>query len=583
MVLRVSHIVTLRHLLAHSVADLEMSLKRKNGVKFSFSVVDRRLWVSIGLAPSDDAAKKPPGPKAKLPSILPAGDVDDDDEYVDLFAEPEKRVSPAQLVQDTILAMAPLARKLLEAIEPSRFELGPLCRVHERLHLAVFPSAMVDVPEDVSEAVHAIDVVLLAGVENGRWAPGQIQATSPGFDAAVKHSRILAAIAASPRTDSNRPLEGERNATDPMLLATSILQASENARPLSDKDAKVAEELEASKQRAEAVSQSAPWTAALQTLAGVVGVQSEASDEQKLQAYAATSNRHHEVAALLKASHVRQPAPGTASAERVAIVSAWRAVRQGVHTAMLARVRELLHDDAVATAIVEAIMAGKLIDADDSLKIGSLHDASKPPPWLGGKNARFAQKLDGTAKDFVQLASALPALVLMMTEMHPCDASIGVTMAIVQAEMAKGQRVLAAADVVAGILIPLLREWSERWAAFQKSAASPLPTLGAAWAKVRVGRTVSAFMVRVENAPTHTATNPTASKEFASKGQLKSVDDQLKALRKQMASMSGDEDEDGEALTASQKRRKKKKEKALLGVAAGAGPAKTAGTPADEK
>ena len=49
---------------------------------------------------------------------------------------------------------------------------------------------------------------------------------------------------------------------------------------------------------------------------------------------------------------------------------------------------------------------------------GSIHDASKPPPWLGGKNARFAQRLDGTAKDFVQLASALPALVLMMTEMH---------------------------------------------------------------------------------------------------------------------------------------------------------------------
>ena len=65
MVLRVSHIVTLRHLLAHSVADLEMSLKRKNGVKFSFSVVDRRLWAAVGLTPSEDAEKKPPGPKAK--------------------------------------------------------------------------------------------------------------------------------------------------------------------------------------------------------------------------------------------------------------------------------------------------------------------------------------------------------------------------------------------------------------------------------------------------------------------------------------------------------------------------------------
>ena len=47
--------------------------------------------------------------------------------------------------------------------------------------------------------------------------------------------------------------------------------------------------------------------------------------------------------------------------------------------------------------------------------------------------------------------------------------------------------------------------------------------------------------------------------------------------------MSGDEDEDGEALTASQKRRKKKKEKALLGVAAGTAPAKAAETPAAEK
>ena len=171
-----------------------------------------------------------------------------------------------------------------------------------------------------------------------------------------------------------------------------------------------------------------------------------------------------------------------------------------------------------------------------------------------------------------------------MTELHPQDASIGVTMAVVQAEMAKGLRVLPAADVVAGVLMPLLREWGERWDAFQKSAASPMPTLGVAWQKVRQGRTVSAYLVRVENAPIQTGESG-STKEFASKGQLKSVDDQLKALRRRMASMSGDEDEDAEPVPG-RKNRRKNKNKGVTGTvppgtapAAPAAAAAAAGTP----
>ena len=554
MVLRTSHIVSLLHLRAHTVKELELSLKRKNGARFSFSSVDRKLWQSLDLAVESEVPKHGPAVLDSKPIVsLHSEDVEDEEMEIG-----ELNKSLVQTVPDW--SMSPCAHLLFAGVPDFKIELSTLMRVHERLHIAVMPTVPVDPPEDVEEAMQAIDVVLTAGISSGLWDSAEISAPREGVEAVVKHSRVLVAVAAqaSSRIDaSSKKNPTSDDGSGQMALASSILQASENSRPLSEKDAKVAEELEASKQRVEVVAASSSLLATMKQLAEVVGVQSAASDEQKLRAFATTCNKSEQVAALLKASHVRQPAAGTASSERVASVAAYRAIRQGVHTAQIARLRDLLADDAVAKPLVEAVAAGKLLDSDDSLKVGSIHDASKPPTWLGGKDARLGQHLNAAAKNLVQLSLALPPIILAMTELHPQDASIGVTMAVVQAEMAKGLRVLPAADVVAGVLMPLLREWGERWDAFQKSAASPMPTLGVAWQKVRLGRTVSAYLVRVENAPVQTGENG-STKEFASKGQLKSVDDQLKALRRRMASMSGDEDEEAEPVPGRKNRRKNK-------------------------
>ena len=583
MVLRTSHIVSLLHLRAHTVKELELSLKRKNGARFSFSSVDRKLWQSLDLAVEPEESKPRPTILGSKPIVsLQSDDVEDEEmEIRDL------NKSLVQLSNVPDWSMSPCAHLLFAGVPDFKIELSTLMRVHERLHIAVMPTVPVDPPEDVEEAVQAIDVVLTAGVSSGLWDSAEISAPRAGVEAVVKHSRVLVAAAAqaSSRIDANsKKSPTSDDGSGQMALASSILQASENSRPLSEKDAKVAEELEASKQRIEVVAASPSLLATMKQLAEVVGVQSAASDEQKLRAFATTCNKSEQVAALLKASHVRQPAAGTASSERVASVAAYRAVRQGVHTAQIARLRDLLADDAVAKPLVEAVAAGKLLDSDDSLKMGSMHDASKPPTWLGGKDAKLGQHLSAAAKSLVQLSLAMPPVILAMTELHPQDASIGVTMAVVQAEMAKGLRVLPAADVVAGVLMPLLREWGERWDAFQKSAASPMPTLGVAWQKVRQGRTVSAYLVRVENAPIQTGESG-STKEFASKGQLKSVDDQLKALRRRMASMSGDEDEDAEPVPG-RKNRRKNKNKGVTGTvppgtapAAPAAAAAAAGTP----
>ena len=96
MVLRTSHIVSLIHLRAHTVKELELSLKRKNGARFSFSSVDRKLWQSLGLAVEPEESKPRPTVLSSKPIVSShSEDVEDEEMEIGALNKSLEQISTA--------------------------------------------------------------------------------------------------------------------------------------------------------------------------------------------------------------------------------------------------------------------------------------------------------------------------------------------------------------------------------------------------------------------------------------------------------------------------------------------------------
>ena len=237
---------------------------------------------------------------------------------------------------------------------------------------------------------------------------------------------------------------------------------------------------------------------------------------------------------------------GTATDARLRVLAAWRAARHGVVTAVWEVLRDMLPADAKVKGLAGAILEGRFDEDKDGLTLKKLLDVASPPEWMGGSDVTWADKKSQQAKELVQLSQALSVLSLTMTLMHPSDSSVTRTMTAVQAEISKGCRTLTAADAVQGVLVPFLREMSERWESFHKSSSADMPVFSEGWEKVRKGRAIGEFMLRASQA-TIAMSQPSAAtggKEAASKGHVKQLEQQLRSMSKRLSAFTDDEEEE---------------------------------------
>ena len=390
---------------------------------------------------------------------------------------------------------------------------------------------------------------LAVGQGRGFWQKAELHPPMAGMSEAVKRSRILVkqgvaalnqevkkaeAAALKPPTTTHGSEE---------ILANSIVAAAAMAKPLSEKDSKIAEELDASKERFEVVASKESLVSMVERLASEVGPQSGSTPAQRLAQFAKVSNADFEVAQLLHSAHVRPPEAGKATSARTRLLAAWRTARQGARSALGELLKEMLPADATVQDLCKVILDGHFFDATDPLKIKKILNVESPPEWLGGSDATWDSARSKQGKELIQFNQAFSILAMAVAMMHPTDTSVMVTMTAVQADIAKGCRTMTAEATMTGILLPLLRELDDRWAGFQKNSSAQMPTVAACWNHVRQGRVVTAFFLQASQIGLSPA--PAASaKETVSKGHVRDLENKLKALTKKVGAFTDDEGDD---------------------------------------
>ena len=555
-----ARMTSMRYLCLHTVEQLEEALKKVGGNKFQFSTIDRGLWMSFGLKPASVNEDGRTSPAARMSAAQAltafasaASALDKDDTLLPPGVDFE---SPPTVEEDGVMAhglclpvnwrsVSGHAATLLGNVPFKEFSLDVLQRIHARL--AGIEDGIDDVPTSISEAVSAIDVELAVGQSRGYWTLKDIRPPLAGIDEAVKRSRMLVKQGLDARYKNLKPSTTSTPPTSSYgseeVLANSIIAAAAMSKPLSDKDAKIAEELDAAKERFETVAADESLIAKMERLAAAVSPSSGTTAPQRLAELAEASNDEFEIAQLLHAAHVRPPDAGKATAARTRLLAAWRATRQGIQSALGDVLKDILPADAVVKDLCKAVLDGHLYDSTDPLKVKKILNVESPPDWLGGSDVAWDSSRSKQGKELIQLNQAFSIIAMALALMHPTDTSVMVTMTAIQAEIAKGCRTMTAEATMTGILVPILREMDDRWAIFQKSSSAQMPTVQQCWHHVRQGRVVTSFFLQASQAAAAPAAAP-AGKETVSKGHMRDLENKLKALSKKVGALTDDEGEE---------------------------------------
>ena len=560
-----ARMTSVRYLNLHSIEQLEEALKKIGGNKFQFSPIDRSLWKAFGLKSLAASVDEQPSPGDRLnaakaltsfASGAPALNMDDVMLLPDLDVDsPPAAEEDGTEVHGLCLpvnwrSVSSHAATLLGKVPFKELSLEVLQRIHARL--AGIEDGIDDVPRSISEAVSAIDVELAVGQSKGYWDLKDLRTPLAGIDEAVKRSRMLVKQGLDvryktmkPSTASTQPPPLSYGSEE--VLANSIIAAAAMSKPLSDKDAKIAEELDAAKERFEVVAAEESLIEKMERLAAAVSPSSGTDASQRLAEFAEASNNEFEISQLLHAAHVRPPDAGKATHARTRLLAAWRAARQGIQSALGDVLKDILPADAVVKDFCKAILDGHFYDSADPLKVKKILSAESPPDWIGGSDTPWDSSRSKQGKELIQFNQAFSIIAMAMSLLHPTDTSVMVTMTAIQAEIAKGCRTMTAEATLTGVLVPLLRELDDRWAVFQKSSSAQMPTARRCWNHVRQGRVVTAFFLQASQATTAPAASAT-SKETVSKGHVRDLENKLKALSKKVGALTddeGDEEEDG--------------------------------------
>ena len=573
-----ANITSLNALIMHTMDELEDSLRRPQaqGKSFVFSPFERRMLFSLGVEGGVVAAAAAPGP---LSASLDFGG-----QLFDVAAESTAAPPPPSTVGG-ILSGCTHAAALLGAVGGELDEAFVAEVLTSLADAAQSASSAPVAGSSMSQLVDKLDLLLESLCEKGALALESLTPTTVGRRSAAKLAAKLT-MRVEEGVRARKPSVGGGDGSSFESLSR-VLTAAHSPR-LSPTEEKVAEELSASQSRLEAVARDPKAMAALSNLSALF--ETKESETVKLATYATVATNMQSIAALLKASHVKEPR-GEFSAlcpQAELCVRLLRVVKNGVRSAQKAILRRFLPPSADTSSLVEAALHGQL-GGESACSVSELALATKPKVWLGvaaaaASNAAAASK----SSQLVVLLKALPLISFSLMQMQPEDTTIAVTMMDVMANVARGVAVRSVGETVAGLLVPMMRAYGEAFDTFQKSATVAIPILGEVWAKERLESTVTAFMASVGSAeatPGSTSSAPVGAAQpeavSALEKKLEKANKRLDALAKQQrgftkALSDGSDDEEGEGvgektLANRAKRKAKKEAKERKGKASPAG------------
>ena len=559
-----ANVTTMGALQKHTVDELEDSLRRPQvqGKAFVFSPFERRMLLSLGVE----------GGVVATAAVLGAPDASlgFGGLLLDDLLGSTKPPPPPSAVSG-VLSGCTYASALLGAVGTDLDEAFVAELLMSLAEAAQSQSSTPHSGSSMTQLVDKLDLLLESLCDKGTLTLESLVPTSAGRRAAAKLAAKLT-MRVEEGVRERAPSMGGGGGTSFESLSR-VLTAAHTPR-LSPTEEKVAEELSASQTRLELVSKDPKAMAALGNLAALF--ETKETETVKLASYAKVATNMSSIAALLKASHVKEPR-GEFSAlcpEAEVCVKLLRVVKNGVRSAQKAILRRSLPPSADTSSLVEGALHGQL-GGESACTVAELALATKPKLWLGVA-AAAASNVAAASKtsQLTVLLKALPLISFSLMQMQPEDTTIAVTMMDVMVNVARGVAVRPVTETVAGLLAPMFRAYGEAFDAFQKSATVTLPILGEVWAKERLESTVTAFMASVGAAEAASGAATSVTAGAAPTAAVTALEKQLKEANKRLdkldraqkgikASLSeGSDDEGGEVSEKTLANRAKRKAKA---------------------
>jgi hypothetical protein len=572
---RKAGVLNLLAFMRHTIAELEESFQRPTikGAKFIFSSVERRMLKQMGMDEGEPLKPQTPGavglarPTAALPPAgadlaawlaskglapAPAPGASPPEPPSALAGEEARKLFEHAPHTAALCARVPFAELDAKALDGLTRQLA---RVFEMDDVLGDTSATVT----LESAVDTLDSLLMSG----DWEMRDLAVDGDGMRALNKFVVRMCMLKRkqAPTRDTPRPspTSDEEQMNLVKSVAGSILDSSQQATSAADH--KAAAEIAASEKRLKAVTENAMARAALKEFAQTV--QSSAKPQEKLAAYAEVSDKFATVAELLKSSHVRAPkgAAHLESPHAQGVVGDWREAKGGLLTAARDVLRRMLPVHADAMKLAEAVFSGKM-DGSGDFSIRALSEPAKPASWLG-KPTQEGEAQDKGKPTVAILVTAMPAILYAFTVLQPQDKVALMTLTEVNAEVSTGLKRSGVAGAVDTIYAPLMRAYTEKMDAFQKSVSAPLPVLSTIWAEERT-RAVEAYSLHA-GSPAAPGATPAAAESAtvkAMEGKVKKIESLLGKIAKKVKDggyQSGVESEDEDDDEDAPKKKKKKK------------------------
>jgi hypothetical protein len=607
-----ARILDLAELLEHSVSELEESLRRPHVAKakdFTFSSKERRGWASIGLA-DDYLAEESPAPLPRCASpaepraaahaaavrsavisalgeALPEADLARLGDMLDESAaaeqcEPEKRMQrqPVPPKAD-LFDGATAAAVLLGRCDPAELSLDAMRSVLRIVLGAVakeFADADINSIEEaatsVESAVDVLDSALVRGCRSNLWAADDLEPPRDGLRAAMRLASELAFAAAQRRKEM--ALKESPGQGDDLRSFASVLLDQAGGQQLSQSDQKFASEYTAGRKRAEAVAADAVSRARLAELRRYLSGSAEPAE--KLAHYAEAASKDAKLAALLKASHLKDPRGAAIQTPHLTdVIEHARAARADVLEAGRKRLKVSLPAHGNAAALAAAAFSGMIGAEGSEVSLSELANPEKPKGWLGTTKSGKADASSESAM-LIQLFTAVVPLMHSVMLMMPSDDTVLETFMSVMADVAKGLKKSGAERAVDAVLAPLFREYASAWTSFQKNSEIQLPKLGDVWKVERAEPAVQAYLAEAAKLSSAgaAAAQPAAAETASLKSEQGKLRDMLHKLSKRVEYLSdadGDEERPNAVKNKAKKERQKKaKEEAKRRAALSGGP-----------
>ena len=422
---------------------------------------------------------------------------------------------------------------------------------------AAFPAG---IPSSFKRICDTLEVLLEHAVEKGLVLPAELRGACAGADTSKAYRLLQRKGMRAAASTSAEGGEGDSASKGGLGegLAAAMLEASSGGR-VSESDAKIAEELNASRTRVDAVVRDNEQRENLMALKATFG--SDMSAPDKLTAFAKVINNNAKVANLLYSAHVREPTGARAlefGGEARRVVDAYRACRSGLGSAMRAVTREMLPDNAEGSVLVEAIFQGKL--ASKAGRSFSVRDVAIPKAaksWLGTDANKEPPKGAEERNSLALLFTIWHPLSYGLQTIHPHDDTVSRTIGILGAAVAKGARTHGVLTSVDSVVQPFLRQLEESWDAFQKTTDAAKPTLGKVWEEVSRSSQVAGYLAQASMQ----AASPSSSSK-SSEGDAAST--AIKALQKSVAQLSAKMDSSNRTKPKVEPSEKAKKKKPSL-------------------